>query len=122
MLGFNILTYGFIERQLSFLGFDGKTVVVTHHLPHPDCTPAIYRDSRHSDANHLFANSEVLFGDILHSDAAPSLWVCGHTHHPVDVMVGRTRIICNPRGYLKRPDERDNGFRWDLVINTEDLP
>lgn len=69
-----------------------------------------------------FACSEHVFGDILDSDAAPSLWVCGHTHHPVDVTVGRTRIVCNPHGYMRVRDERENGFRWDLVIDTEDLP
>ena len=121
MLGLNILTVGFIERELS-IPFDGKKVVITHHLPHPDCTPEFYRGDRRSDANHLFANSEIPFGDILRSDAAPALWVCGHTHHPVDVRVGRTRIICNPRGYLAFPHERNNGFSWDLVIDMEDLP
>lgn len=121
MLGLNILTAGFIERELS-IPFDGKKIVISHHLPHPDCTPEFYRAGRHSDANYLFANSAQLFGDILNSDVAPALWVCGHTHHPADVTVGRTRIVCNPRGYLAFPNERNNGFRWDLVIDTEDLP
>jgi 3',5'-cyclic AMP phosphodiesterase CpdA len=118
MLGFNILTAGHIERELS-IPFDGKKVVVTHHLPHPDCTPKFYRGS---DANYLFACSEFVFGNILNSDAAPALWVCGHTHHPFDVAVGRTRIVSNPRGYMRVRDERENGFRWDLVIDTESLP
>lgn len=118
MLGLHRMTYGSIQRQLA-IPFDGKRVVVTHNLPHPDCTPEIYRGS---DANYLFACSEHVFGDILDSDAAPSLWVCGHTHHPVDVTVGRTRIVCNPHGYMRVRDERENGFRWDLVIDTEDLP
>jgi predicted phosphodiesterase len=117
MLGFHIQTSGHIERQLA-MPF-GKKVVVTHNLPHPDCTPEIYRGS---EAGYLFACSEHVFGDILHSDAAPALWVCGHTHHPVDVTVGRTRIVCNPRGYMRVRDERENGFRWDFVIDTEDLP
>jgi predicted phosphodiesterase len=114
----NILTYGFIERQLA-IPFEGKKIVVTHNLPHPDCTPESYRGS---DASYLFACSEHVFGDILASDAAPSLWICGHTHHPVDVTVGKTRIVCNPRGYMRVRDERENGFRWDFVIDTEDLP
>jgi hypothetical protein len=52
---------------------------------------------------------------------APALWVCGHTHHVSDVRVGRTRIVCNPYGYLRVPNERNNGFRPDLVIDTEAL-
>lgn len=118
MLRFHQRTCRFIERQLA-IPSEGKKIVVTHHLPHPDCTPQFYRGS---DANYLFACSEHVFGDILDSDTAPALWLCGHTHHPVDVTVGRTRIVCNPRGYMRVRDERENGFRWDLVVNTEDLP
>lgn len=118
MLDFNRVTHEFIERQLA-IPFDGKTVVVTHHVPHPAATPAIYKSD---DANFLFTNSHRAFGDILDSDRAPALWVCGHTHHPVDVTVGNTRVVCNPHGYNVAPDERENGFRWDLVIDMQELP
>ncbi|WP_366929464.1 metallophosphoesterase [Mesorhizobium sp.] len=118
MLGFHGLTRGYIERQLA-IPFAGKTVVVTHHLPHPDCTPAVYRGW---DTNHLFACSKEAFGEILNSEVAPALWVCGHTHHANDLHVGRTRIVCNPHGYLRVKSEWNNGFRGDLVIDTEDLP
>lgn len=118
MLGFHRLTRAFIERQLA-IPFDGRTVVVTHHLPHPDCTPAVYRGL---DTNCLFACGSDAFEDILKSEAAPALWVCGHTHHASDVHVGRTRIVCNPHGYLSVRSEWNNGFRPDLVIDTEALP
>lgn len=118
MLGFHLQTRGFIERQLA-TPFDGKTVVVTHNLPHPDCTPTAYVGR---ETNFLFACSKGAFEGTLKSDAAPALWICGHTHHPSDVRVGRTRIVCNPMGYLRVASERDNGFRWDLAIDTEDLP
>jgi predicted phosphohydrolase len=36
------------------------------------------------------------------------VWVHGHVHNPVDYMVGDTRVLCNPRGYL--PWEGNNGF------------
>lgn len=118
MLGFHHLARGFIERQLA-VPFAGKTVVVTHHLPHPDCTPAVYRGW---ETNHLFACGKEAFDDILHSKTAPALWVCGHTHHASDVSIGRTRIVCNPHGYLRVRSEWNNGFHGDLVIDTEDLP
>jgi predicted phosphodiesterase len=118
MLGLHRSTRGFVERQLA-IPSDGKTVVVTHHMPHPDCTPAAYRDR---ETNYLFACGKEAFEYLLNSDAAPSLWICGHTHHPSDVQIGRTRIVCNPMGYLGIPSERANGFRWDLVIDTEALP
>ncbi|TPK85444.1 metallophosphoesterase [Mesorhizobium sp. B2-4-17] len=118
MIDFHRLTRGFIERQLA-IPFDGKTVVVTHHLPHPDCTPVVYRDR---ETNYLFACGRGAFDHILSSDAAPSLWICGHTHHPSDIQIGRTRIVCNPMGYRSIPSELRNGFVWDLVFDTEALP
>lgn len=118
MLAMHRETAGFLRHELT-KPFDGKTVVVTHHLPHPAATPAFYRDAY---ANFMFACSERPFGDVFESNEAPALWVCGHTHHPSDVVVGRTRIVCNPRGYQSIPNEKANGFRWDLVIDTEALP
>jgi hypothetical protein len=70
----------------------------------------------------MFASSERVFGDVFESNEAPALWVSGHTHHPSDVTVGRSRIVCNPLGYQRIQNERENGFRWDLVIDTETLP
>ncbi|RWL85661.1 MAG: metallophosphoesterase [Mesorhizobium sp.] len=118
MLGFHHLTRGFIERRLA-VPFVGKTVVVTHHLPHPDCTPAVYRGL---ETNYLFACGKEAFEEILNSETAPALWVCGHTHHASDLHVGRTRIVCNPHGYLRVRSEWNNGFGGDLVIDTENLP
>ena len=28
------------------------------------------------------------------------LWTHGHTHHQFDYVVGETRVVCNPRGYI----------------------
>lgn len=117
MIGYHRLTHGFIERQLA-IPFGGQTVVVTHHLPHPDCPPAFYRDR---ETNYLFACGKDAFEDILNSGAAPCLWICGHTHHPSDIQIGGTRIVCNPMGYRSIPSELHNGFDWNLVIDTETL-
>lgn len=106
----------YIREQLQ-QPFDGKTIVLTHHMPHPDCTPDMYKTDKHS---YLFASSEKPFGELLHSDnIAPDLWVCGHTHEAFDIEVGRTRIVCNPHGYDH--EAYTNGFTWDKVIDTDDL-
>jgi hypothetical protein len=28
------------------------------------------------------------------------LWTHGHTHHSFDYVIGETRIVANPRGYI----------------------
>lgn len=97
--------------------FDGQTIVITHHMPHPDCTPEIYRNDPH---NYLFASSEKAFADILDDEQlAPDLWICGHTHQAFDIEVGYTRVVCNPHGY--REEFGMNGFEWDKIIDLDDL-
>ncbi|KAB2678073.1 metallophosphoesterase [Brucella tritici] len=105
----------YIREQLQ-QPFDGKTIVLTHHMPHPDCTPEMYKNNKH---NYLFASSEKPFGELLHSEHAPELWVCGHTHEAFDIEIGNSRVVCNPHGYGHEYGR--NGFRWDLVIDTDDL-
>lgn len=68
------------------------TIVVTHHLPHPNSTPEKFRES---PTDHFFMCN--MTGAIM--DRKPKMWLHGHTHDPCDYVVGATRIICNPRGY-----------------------
>lgn len=116
MLDLHRSNAAYIRREL-VKPFDGITVVVSHHLPSEACTPEAYRGA---EANFLFASSKEAFGDIFESDEAPALWVCGHTHHAVDVPIGRTRVVCNPLGYWWE-QRAGNGFRENLVIDTDDL-
>jgi predicted phosphodiesterase len=84
----------------------GKLVVVTHHLPSIRSVPARFRADPISAA---FASN---CDDLLALGA--DLWVHGHTHDSHDYLAGRTRVICNPRGYMQggRPENRqfDPGF------------
>lgn len=40
-------------------------------------------------------------------------YIHSHVHSEYDYAIGRTRVICNPRGY---PDDPNEGFIPDLVI------
>ena len=43
----------------------------------------------------------------------PTLWICGHTHHNVNSMLGETRILSNQGGY---PHEHGVGYDpWMIV-------
>lgn len=107
--------HAYIEEQL-MVPFHGKTVVLTHHLPHPSCVAQDFKDNKF---NYLFASSEKAFGQLFLSETAPHLWVHGHTHTALDTKVGNTRIVCNPHGYGH--ERGRNGFIWDKVIDTNNL-
>lgn len=71
--------------------FEGKTVVVTHHGPHPLSTHPRYAND---PLNAAFVSdlSELLPG--------ADLWIHGHVHDSFDYMVGRCRVMANPAGYI----------------------
>ena len=71
--------------------FEGKTVVVTHHGPHPHSVHQKYKDELLSAA---FVSD---LGELL--DGA-DLWIHGHVHDSFDYQVGRCRVIANPAGYV----------------------
>ena len=85
--------------QLAFMRANLRAgdVVVTHHLPHPNSTPAMFAQS---PLNRFFVAGDAT--ELL-ADAGAQLWLHGHTHSPRDYLVGTTRVVCNPRGY---PHER----------------
>lgn len=101
------------EKSLAWLKakldepFDGKTVVVTHHLPSKQSVVERFKDSLLSAC---FASElGYLFGKM-------DLWVHGHTHDNLDYEVNGTRVICNPRGYVTYNCQENFDFKPGLVI------
>lgn len=82
---------GFLRRELAE-SFDGPTVVVTHHAPHPFSIDDRFKSDLTSAA---FASDLT---EIIEQHG-PALWVHGHMHNSSDYAVGSTRIVCNPKGY-----------------------
>ena len=81
----------FIEAELE-RPFDGATVVVTHHAPHPGSVAVRFaRDL----ATAGFVSD---LGEVI-SRGRPTLWVHGHNHDGFDYRVGDTRVLANPKGY-----------------------
>ena len=85
-----------------------KTVVVTHHAPSIKSIPGQYLGS---NLNPAFASdlSELIL------TYQPDLWIHGHIHSSSNYYIGKTRVICNPRGY---PRENISGFVPDLVVEV----
>lgn len=92
----------FIEAELA-RHHDGPTVVVTHHAPHPASLPDPHADLAWCSASDLT--------DLI-LDRGPDLWVHGHVHRASDYRIGRTRVVCNPRGHR----DEHTGFVSDLLV------
>jgi len=87
--------------------FEGKTVVVTHHLPSEKSVPPRFSKDMLTPA--FASNLEELM-----DEGRVALWIHGHTHDAYDYEIYGTRIVCNPRGYFGY--ERTDNFHSDLVI------
>jgi hypothetical protein len=74
---------------------DMTTVVVGHHAPSKASTHPRYRSEFITNG----AYSTNLDNWILDRRQI-KLWTHGHTHEDFDYMIGTTRIVCNPRGYV----------------------
>lgn len=93
---------------------DGDTIVMSHHAPHPK---SLSHGQVTGDLDCCYASD---LSPIMEGPNAPTLWLHGHLHSNKDYVVGRTRVLCNPRGYplTFRPNSpRENpAFIEDLVI------
>lgn len=82
---------GRIERALAE-PWDGRTVVVTHHAPHPR---SLGRQGPLQAIDAAYASNLTR---VLEGEHAPDLWIHGHIHRSADYRIGGTRILANPRG------------------------
>ena len=85
---------------------DQKFVVVGHHSPS--------RKSTHEQ----YVNDTIMNGgyssdmdEFIADHPQIKLWTHGHTHHNFDYVIGETRIVCNPRGYINYEHQAD---QWTL--------
>lgn len=85
----------FVEYAKLVTEGDKKTVVCTHHSPSlKSCHPRYKHDTVMNGGYHSDLEEFIM--------ARPNikLWTHGHTHEDFDYMVGETRVVCNPRGYI----------------------
>ena len=84
-----------------------RSIVVTHHAPSIQSIVERYRVHPVSAA---FASNM----DDFIRDRQPPLWIHGHTHESFDYRIGKTRIVCNPRGYVSTAENKE--FRPDFTV------
>lgn len=85
--------------------FDGKTVVLTHHLPsYSLCHPRFGGDLNHGFASHC--------DDIIETNNI-AVWAFGHTHDHINRLHHSSKCVmwCNPTGYRS---EWGNSFSGGL--------
>lgn len=70
-------------------------IVCGHHAPSKQSTHPRYKDEEIMNGGYSSDLSEYI---LDHPQI--KLWTHGHTHEPFDYMIGQTRIVCNPRGYI----------------------
>jgi len=91
----------------------GRTVVITHHAPsprsvHPRFAESLLSACFVSDAQHLLGAHRA------------SLWVHGHTHDSFDYGVDGTRVVCNPRGYVRAGVGENPLFDPEFTIEIDE--
>jgi len=79
----------FLRTQLE-KQFSGKTVVITHHAPHPGSVHPRW-------AGNLV--NAAFVSDLTRLMGKSTLWFHGHTHDSFDFTVRGTRVLANPMGY-----------------------
>lgn len=75
--------------------FDEKFVVVGHHAPSFMSIHENYKND--AIMNGAYASD---LSEFILDHPQIKLWTHGHTHYSFDYMIGDTRIVCNPRGYV----------------------
>ena len=73
----------------------GKFVIVGHHAPSKQSIHQRYAHESHINGAY---SSDLEY--LMHEFPQIKIWTHGHTHYPFDYKVNKTRVICNPRGYI----------------------
>jgi hypothetical protein len=89
-----------------------KYVVVGHHAPSKLSTHPRYKDETLMNGGYSSDLSEFIL-----DNSQIKLWTHGHTHEEFDYMIGSTRIVCNPRGYVnyERGSDKEEPYLAKVV-------
>jgi predicted phosphodiesterase len=108
--------------------YDGRTVVVTHHAPHPGSVHPRYQASNVGQQDALL--NAAFVSDLTELVEQADLWLHGHVHDSYDYAVGRCKVIANPAGYVSNRLQarkisdlvfENPDFEFARCIDTEDF-
>jgi predicted phosphodiesterase len=97
----------YIQVVTDMLGKNpNRYVVVGHHSPSRRSTHAMYANDTIMNGGY---SSDL--DEFIENRPQIKLWTHGHTHHEFDYVIGETRVVCNPRGYIGHEPQAD---KWKL--------
>jgi Icc-related predicted phosphoesterase len=79
-----------------------RVIVVGHHAP---SAASVHPKYQHDHLLNGCFRSEMDEFILDHPEIV--LWTHGHTHEDFDYMIGTTRVVCNPRGYIGYEERAD---------------
>jgi Icc-related predicted phosphoesterase len=88
---------------------DNRVVVITHHAPSQLSIHEKYANDRLMNGNFYTPMDEFIL-----ANPQIQLWIHGHMHDPFDYGIGSTRVVCNPRGYV-RYEQRAQDFEIQYI-------
>jgi hypothetical protein len=91
---------------------DRNIVVVGHHAPSSASVHPKYQHDAIMNGCYRSSLDEFILDrpEIV-------LWTHGHTHEDFDYMIGTTRVMCNPRGYIGYEDRADAWLPKLVTLN-----
>jgi predicted phosphodiesterase len=112
----HLASRAWLSRELA-KPYEGTTVVVTHHGPHPSSVHPRYAGD---SCNAAFVSDLT---ELVHKT---DLWLHGHVHDNFDYRVGQCRVVANPRGYALNRGRvafedlvfENLAFQWNCVFDT----
>ena len=109
------LSRAWLEQELN-KHYDGKTVVISHHGPHPLSVHPRYIGEA---LNAAFVSN---LSELL---PKADLWIHGHVHDSFDYSILGCRVVANPAGYARNRHSvsdakelvfENNAFQWACVV------
>lgn len=98
-----------MQKAYDEMSAEKTMVVVGHHTPtHKSCHPRYANDDLMNGGYHSNLSDFILDRPRI------KLWTHGHTHDDFDYMVGDTRVVCNPRGYINYEPRADK-FKLKVI-------